>query len=117
MELAAELNRAGLPGIRFIPVRFTPTYSTFKDKPCNGVAFTITDRNALNAVDVGLAIALTLERLYPKEFALAKVNTLLQHPATIEAIKAGKPLEAITGQWATELADFRKKREPFLIYQ
>src|SRR5690606_24404941 len=28
-QLAAELNASGLPGLRFIPVRFTPTGSVF----------------------------------------------------------------------------------------
>src|ERR1043166_6203068 len=44
IAFAAELNRAGLAGLRFIPIRFTPTYSTFKDQPCGGVAILITDR-------------------------------------------------------------------------
>ena len=36
VEFAAALNSAGLPGVRFVPVRFTPTASTFKDQPCGG---------------------------------------------------------------------------------
>lgn len=116
VQLAAELTRAELPGVRFVPIRFTPTYSTFKDKPCAGAAFVITDRDQLNAVDLGLELALTLQRLYPNDFALAKVNTLLQHPTTIEAIKAGKPRAQIKQAWATELATFRKRRRPFLLY-
>ena len=117
VQLAAELNRAGLPGVRFVPVRFTPTYSTFKDKPCAGVAFVITDRDKLNAVDLGLELALTLQRLYPNDFAVAKVNTLLQHTTTIDAIKAGKTLGEIKQAWAAELAVFKKRREPFLLYK
>jgi uncharacterized protein YbbC (DUF1343 family) len=117
VQLAKELTGAGLPGIRFIPVRFTPTYSTFKEKACAGVAFVITDRDKLNAVDLGLELALTLQRVYPNDFALTKVNTLLQHTTTIEAIKAGKSLAEIKQAWAAELAAFKKRREPFLLYQ
>jgi uncharacterized protein YbbC (DUF1343 family) len=116
VRLAEELRAAELPGVRFVPVRFTPTYSTFKDKPCGGVAFVITDREKLNAVDLGITLALILERLYPGDFALAKVNTLLQHPATIEGIKAGKSLAEIKGAWLGELADFKRRRKPFLLY-
>jgi uncharacterized protein YbbC (DUF1343 family) len=116
LKLAAELSRGGLPGVRFVPIRFTPTYSTFKDKPCAGVAFVITDREELNAVDLGLTIALVLRRLYPNDFALSKVNTLLQHPATVEAIQAGKSLAEIKRSWAAELAAFGKRRERFLLY-
>jgi uncharacterized protein YbbC (DUF1343 family) len=106
-----------LPGIRFVPVRFTPTYSTFKDKPCAGVAFVIADRDKLSAVDLGVQLALTLQRLYPDDFALAKVNTLLQHTATIDAIKAGKTLAEIKQPWAAELAAFKKRHSPFLLYK
>ena len=115
-RLAAELGDAGLPGIRFVPIRFTPTYSTFKDKPCGGVAFVITDREELNSVDLGIVIALTLQRIYPNDFALAKVSTLLRHAATLEAIKAGKPLAEIKRSWAAEFAEFKSRRQRFLIY-
>src|SRR5204863_9672242 len=76
VKLAAELNRTGLPGVRFVPIRFTPKASVFQDKECAGVYIMMTDRDALNAVDLGMALALTLQRLYPDEFALEKVEHL-----------------------------------------
>jgi len=79
VKLVAELESRGVAGIRFVPIRFTPTASVFKDKPCGGVYLMVTDRDALNAADVGIVLALTLSRLYPNEFALEKVQTLLQH--------------------------------------
>jgi len=116
VRLAYELERAELPGVRFVPIRFTPTYSTFKDRPCAGVACVITDRDKLNAVDIGLTIALTVQRLFPKDYALPKLNTLLQHPATLEAVRAGRSLAEIKQAWAGELDEFRKRREPALLY-
>lgn len=116
LTFATELRHAGLPGIGYVPIRFTPTYSTFKDKPCAGVAFVITDREQFNAVDLGIQIALTLQKLYPGEFALTKFNTLLQHTPTIEAIKAGQPLSAIRAAWAAGLSGFEKRRREFLLY-
>src|SRR5688572_16611039 len=95
VELATALNRAGLAGVRFVPVRFTPAASTFKDKPCGGVSIVVTDRDKLNAVDVGIIIALALQKHYPTNYALAKVQTLLQHQPTLDAIKAGKTLNQI----------------------
>ncbi len=116
VKLAAELNSAGLAGVAFIPIRFTPTYSTFKDRTCAGVALLVTERDRLQPVEVGLAIALTLERLYPKDFALQKLNTLLQQPETIEAIRSGKPLAEIKRSWAAELEMFQKRRARYLLY-
>jgi uncharacterized protein YbbC (DUF1343 family)/CubicO group peptidase (beta-lactamase class C family) len=117
VKLSGELNRANLPGIRFLPVRFTPKASVFKDKQCGGVNLAVTDRDALNAVDVGITLALTLERLYPSDFALAKVQTLLQQQPTIDAIKEGKPPAEIKQSWAKDLDEFKKRREKFLIYR
>ena len=116
VRLARELAEARLPGVSFVPVRVTPTYSTFKDKPCAGVTFVIQERDRLNAVDVGLTVALVLQRLYPNDFALNKLETLLQHAATIEAIKAGRPLAEIKRTWAGELAAFQARRKPVLLY-
>ena len=116
VRLAAELNRAGIPGIRFVPVRFTPRASTFKDQPCGGVYLLLTDRESCPVVDVGIVLASTLQRLHPNEFALNKLAPLLQHPATVEAIRKGKPLIEIQALWATDLGEFFARRGPFLLY-
>jgi len=113
---AAELNRAGLPGVSFVPIRFTPKASVFKDQECGGVYLMLTDRDACKVVDVGIVLALTLQKLYPKEFPLAKVGTLLQHPPTEEAIREGKSLSEIKALWATDLGEFNARRASFLLY-
>ena len=116
-QLAEELNRAGVDGVRFATLRFTPTYSTFKDKECQGVGLVLTGREQLPSVDLGIVLALTLQRLYPNDFALGKINSLLQRPETIEAIRAGKSLAEIKQSWADELELFKKRREPYLLYR
>jgi uncharacterized protein YbbC (DUF1343 family) len=117
MLLAAELNKAGLSGVRFVPVRFTPTYSTFKDQACAGVSILVTDRERLQAVDVGITIALVLRRLYPNEYALEKIAPLLRDPSTLDAIKNGQSLARIKESWEADLQMFKKRRESFLIYR
>ena len=57
---------------------------------CGGVRLTITDRRALRSVDVGLAIAAALARLYPGKFPVDEIAPLLRHRATLEAIRAGR---------------------------
>jgi uncharacterized protein YbbC (DUF1343 family)/CubicO group peptidase (beta-lactamase class C family) len=115
--LTSELNKARLAGVRFVPVRFTPTYSTFKGQECGGVAMIVTDRDRLQAVDLGIVIALTLRRLHPNDYALDKIAPLLRHPATLEAIKSGQTLATIKRSWEADLRSFRKRREAFLIYK
>jgi uncharacterized protein YbbC (DUF1343 family) len=115
-RLAAELNMAGLPGVRFVPIQFTPTYSVHKGKLCGGVYILLTDRDRCKVVDVGLVIAETLYRLYPKDFNPEKMSHLLLHPPTLEAVKAGKTLEEIHALWKNDLADFQKRRAKYLMY-
>ncbi len=115
-RLAAELNRAGLPGARFVPVRFTPTASVFAGRLCRGVNILLTDRDRCDVVSVGLLIAQTLHRLYPTDFDLEKFDRLLGDHATIEALKAGKTLAQIRQTWAAALAEFQKRRTEYLLY-
>jgi uncharacterized protein YbbC (DUF1343 family)/CubicO group peptidase (beta-lactamase class C family) len=117
LELAAELNRAGLLGVRFVPTRFTPTASTFKDKTCGGVTAVVTDRDRLQTVDVGIATAQVLQRLYTTNYALAKIQTLLQHQPTINAVTSGKSLGVIKQSWVADLQEFKKRREQYLLYK
>lgn len=117
VKLAAELNRAGLAGVRFVPVRFTPNASVFKAKPCAGVNIILTDRDRCNVIDIGLTVAQTLHRLYPEEFGLDKFNRLLGHRSTVEAIRSGKSLDEIRQTWAIDLNEFKRRRESFLLYK
>jgi uncharacterized protein YbbC (DUF1343 family) len=117
LDAAEQLNRAGLPGITFVPIRFTPTASTFKDKACGGVSMLVTDRNRLKPVDLGITIGLVLQRLYPNDYAINKPINLLTSKPTLEAIKRGDSLIAIKQSWAADLEAFKKRREPFLLYK
>ena len=116
VKLAAELNGAGLPGVRFVPIEFTPTYSVHKGQLCRGVYLMLTDRDACNVVDVGLQIAKTLYRLYPNDFNPDKMRHLLLHPPTLEAIKADTPLKEIRALWQPDLDEFQKVRSKYLLY-
>jgi uncharacterized protein YbbC (DUF1343 family) len=110
------LNDGGLPGVRFVPIRFTPKASVHKDASCGGVYIMLTDRERCDVVDVGLLIAETLHRLYPNEFNADKLKHLLLHQPTLDAIKAGKPLKEIRAAWQRDLDEFEKRRAKFLMY-
>jgi uncharacterized protein YbbC (DUF1343 family)/CubicO group peptidase (beta-lactamase class C family) len=116
VKLAEALNGAGLPGVSFVPIRFTPTASVHKGQPCKGVSILLTDRDRCNVVDVGLLIAETLYRLHPKDFDPDKMRHLLLHPPTLAAIKAGKPLTEIRSLWQKDLDEFMLQRAKYLLY-
>ncbi len=117
VKLASRLNALGQPGVRFVPIRFTPDYSVHKDKPCGGVNIIVTDRHKLRAVPLGIDIARVLHKLYPKNFPLAKVGRLLCHPPTIDALGQGKTLAQIEALWKPDLAKFTPRRAKYLLYE
>src|ERR1044072_5539213 len=42
-KLASHLNARHIPGVRFVPVRFTPKTSVFKNEECRGVNIIVTE--------------------------------------------------------------------------
>ncbi|MEA2328340.1 MAG: hypothetical protein QOE68_3299, partial [Thermoanaerobaculia bacterium] len=114
--LARELTAMSLPGIRFEATSFTPSSSIFAKQKCGGVRMTITDRRTLRPVSMGIAIALVLHRNYPNDFALDKLAPLLRDPATLEAIRADKPLAEIVSLWREDEAAFAARRARYLLY-
>ncbi len=117
VKLASQLNALGQPGVRFVPIRFTPDYSVHKDESCGGVNIIITDRHKLRVVPLGIDIARVLHELYPKSFPLAKVGRLLCHPSTLEALGQAKTLVQIEALWKTEQVKFASRRAKYLLYK
>jgi uncharacterized protein YbbC (DUF1343 family) len=116
IKLAYELNHAGLTGVRFLPVRFTPTNSVFKGESCAGVNIVLTDRGHCNVVDIGLTIGEVLNRLYPDQFTVDKMDVLMGNKETLRAIKDGKPVEEIRKSWEADLEKFKERRAKYLLY-
>lgn len=116
LRLSYELNKLGLPGVQFSPIRFTPTASVFKGEACSGVRMTITDREALRPVELGVAVACTLQRLYPKNFDLPKVDTLMNRASSVKKIGAGDSWRLVLADWAEESRAFEQRRSGFLRY-
>ncbi len=115
-ELADYLNRRFIPGVRFVPTRYTPAASPHKDKPCEGIALVITDRASLYSMLMGLEIASALWKLYPDHFQVDKIITLLGNKAALERLKRGDAPTRIVADWADDLDAFRKIRAKYLIY-
>jgi uncharacterized protein YbbC (DUF1343 family) len=115
-ELAGALDARSVPGVRFAPTNFTPRSGPYQGQACQGVALAIADRASLDSMRMGLEIAATLAKLYPKEFALDKILTLLGSQATLERLKRGDAPARIVGGWAGELEPFRKMRAKYLLY-
>ncbi len=116
VQLARKLNAVGLDGIRFVPIRFTPESSKFKNEQCGGINFIITNRKSFHPLKLGLELAHTLRLMYPDAWETKSLNRLLSHQKTFEALQAGTPVDVIRANYKNDLQDFQSRREQYLIY-
>jgi uncharacterized protein YbbC (DUF1343 family) len=112
-----RLNGLALPGIRFVPYRFTPDASKFKGRACGGVQMILTDRDAYQPVQTGLSIARELKNLFGEEFQIDRVDNLLFNKAILSEVKASTAPRDYRPLWADSLREFEKRRAAFLIYK
>ena len=114
---AGVLNAAGLAGVRFTPVYFTPTERQFAGEQCGGVFIEVVDRSTFDPIALGIELAVTLRHLYPGTWEPGAVMRLHCDRASFDAILAGKSRSEVIATWQAELAEFRDRRERFLIYR
>ena len=116
-KLASYLNGRRIAGVRFIPVRFTPKSSVFKNEECGGINLVITDRSQFQSVPTGLEIAVALQRLFPSGWKVDAYARLLVNADTLERLKRGDSAEDIVRSWGASLETFRRIRSRALLYQ
>lgn len=115
-QLAAALNATGLPGVRFLPVRFTPQSSVHAKKECGGVHLYLDDWSRFESIPVGLTIAATLRRLYPEDWQTKRYNMLLGYAALHQAVEQGESAERLLRRAAEGLQEFLAVRKKYLLY-
>jgi uncharacterized protein YbbC (DUF1343 family) len=116
-KLSSYLNARRLPGVRFVPVRFKPTASVFKNEDCQGVNIVIVDRARFQPLLTGLEIAVALHSLFATEWKVDSYLRLLVNSDALERLKRGETAEEIMRSWNQPLANFRTARERVLLYQ
>jgi uncharacterized protein YbbC (DUF1343 family)/CubicO group peptidase (beta-lactamase class C family) len=116
VELAKYLNAREIAGVRFIPVAFTPDNSVYAQQKCGGVQIVVTDRNLLDAPELGIEFATALQSLYPGSYKVAGVDTLMVNKASLDAIVAGQDPRRVAEQWRDGLERFEALRAKCLIY-
>ncbi len=115
--LAAALNARRLPGVRFYPVRFTPTSSKFAGEACQGVFMIVTDRTSLQPVRIGVEIAGALARLHGAEFRLENTERLFGSREGLAQVTSGTEPADVAASWAEGEAGWRQLRAKYLIYR
>jgi uncharacterized protein YbbC (DUF1343 family) len=125
--LAAALEADDLPGVRFRPLVFRPTFDKFTDQACGGVQIHVTDRAAFRPYLTGVAWIRAVRRLWPEHFAwrahayefvehIPAIDLLAGSAAVREGIDAGASLADLRATWTAAEAAFASERAPYLLY-
>ena len=116
-KLAQYLNKRFLPGVRFLSVDFTPEKPyPYAGQLCHGVRVLVIDRNVLDSPELGIEIASALHKLYPQEYKLERIDTLLANHHVLEQLMSGVDPSRIADEWRASLDAFGARRKLALLY-
>jgi uncharacterized protein YbbC (DUF1343 family)/CubicO group peptidase (beta-lactamase class C family) len=116
-ELAAYLNGRQIPGVRFVPVNFTPASSNYANQVCRGVNVVLNDREFLDGPELGIEIAAALSKLYPQQFRMDKMMEILASKSVYDALARGEDPHRIELGWRDDLRKFQQVRGRYLLYK
>ncbi|MCI2424077.1 DUF1343 domain-containing protein [Saccharopolyspora sp. K220] len=115
---AEQLNAAGLDGLRFRETYFVPTFSKHANLTCGGVQ--LYRSGEIDAIRAAVAMIVTARRLYPQVFGWRPDNMIDKLSGSDRLrtmVDAGADVPEIVDAWQDEAADFRRQREPYLLYR
>ncbi len=124
---ARALNALGLPGVRFRPARFVPTFHKWAGELCGGIQVHVTDRHRFKPFRTGVAGIMVAREQAPGEFDWRKppyefeherlpIDILFGTDAIRQQIERGEDLGAIAAGWRAGLPLYLRRRGPFTLY-
>lgn len=122
-ELAERMNAAGLPGVAFRPVYFTPRQVDVKyqGRLCGGVQLHITDRQTFRPVRTGLTLLYTINDISGGKFSFNQSSTAAAPTIDIytgnSQVRLGMPLDEVINQWDQAAARFKEMSKKYYLYQ
>ncbi|HSM84922.1 MAG TPA: exo-beta-N-acetylmuramidase NamZ domain-containing protein, partial [Candidatus Limnocylindrales bacterium] len=114
---AEYLNARLIAGVRFVPVTFTPAGGPYAKQRCGGVNLIVTDRNLLDAPELGIELAVALKKLYPENWKMERMIEILANRAVFDAVAQGSDPRIIVQGWQDEVQKFRVLRARYLLYK
>jgi uncharacterized protein YbbC (DUF1343 family) len=126
-RLAADMDEVGLPGARFRPAVFEPTFQKHARITCGGCQTHVVDRGRFLPVLTGVALLSRFHNADPGRFAWRQPPYEYEHekmPIDILAgqaslrrqIDAGVDPFTIAEGWTAAVAEFARARERYLLY-
>jgi uncharacterized protein YbbC (DUF1343 family) len=126
-HLASHLNNIGLPGVRFRPTYFQPTFQKWAGKMCGGVQLHVQDRDSFEPYLTGIEVISAVKEIcgdrfewrqppYEYEYEKMPIEILCGGKKIPDMISSAASPEAIRGTWRDDVASFREKRSKYLLY-
>ena len=126
-QLAERLEEMELPGAKFRPVHFIPTFHKWSQQLIGGVQIHILDRSRFRPFRTGLALVKFYREMgadqfqwktppYEYEYDKLPFDILCGTDQIRRQIEDGRALNEIEHSWETDLQSFRKIRESYLLY-
>lgn len=125
-SLAVALNELLLPGLRFRPVYFVPTFSKYQGELCAGVHIYVTDRGSFRPVSALLQVLQVLKRRYSDDFAWRQpwaegarppIDLLWGSDRLRQHLDADAAVESLIDSWQPDLREFEQLRSTYLLYK
>jgi uncharacterized protein YbbC (DUF1343 family) len=115
-----------LPGVRFRPLSFRPTFHKFAGRSCGGVQLHVTDRAAFRPYATGIALIASAHRLAPAEFRWrTEPYEFVADPPAIDlltgggdvrrAVDANASLGDLVATFSGFEREFAERRRPALL--
>jgi uncharacterized protein YbbC (DUF1343 family) len=127
-KLADRLNHLDLPGVRFRPHFFLPTFHKHKERVCGGVELHVTNRALFEPYRTGLWCVKVARDLNPDEFKWRTetyefvsdrlaIDLLAGSARYRELVESGGNVDDWVAEWEEPLREFARMREEFLLYR
>jgi uncharacterized protein YbbC (DUF1343 family) len=119
--LVRRLEREELPGVRFRPAWFRPTFQKFAGRDCGGVQLHVTERESFRPVRTGLAVLAAMRELSGEHFAWRSetyefvadkpaIDLLFGSDRERRGLESGVPVRELARAWEPEEEAFRQRR-------
>lgn len=126
-RFAQALEKEKLPGVRFRPLYFQPTFHKWKDRLCGGIQLHVTNRKTFKPFLTGIAIIRAARHRYPSHFQWRQppyeyeheklaIDILCGNDLVRRQIEKGASLAVIERTWRSDLSRFKSLRRSYLLY-
>ncbi|HUG43693.1 MAG TPA: DUF1343 domain-containing protein [Acidobacteriota bacterium] len=127
-RLVEILDRFRLPGVRFRPLHFVPTFHKWAGEMIGGVQIHVHDRRSFEPFRTGIALVMAYRELggdafrfndppYEYEYELLPFDILCGTDRVRRGIEGGSTLDDIAAGWRKELEEFALVRRKYLLYE